>query len=83
MSACYTTQNYILYLNELTPSVSMLYSYKEINMYKPKFLSWCTSYEEEVEEFRELILGEPADVKLLKSEYYQLTGKQFRRKKGE
>jgi hypothetical protein len=51
--------------------------------YKPKFLGWCTSYEEEVAEFRELILGEPADVKLLKQEYYQLTGKNFRRKKGE
>lgn len=53
------------------------------NTYKPKFLGWCTSYEEEVAEFRELILGEPDDVKLLKREYYQLTGKQFRRKKDE
>lgn len=52
-------------------------------MYKPMFLSWCTSYKEEVDEFRELILGNPADVALLKQEYYRLTGKQFRRKKGE
>lgn len=53
------------------------------NTYKPRFLSWCVSYEEEVAEFRELILGEPADVALLKQEYYQLTGKNFRRKNGE
>jgi hypothetical protein len=51
--------------------------------YKPKFLSWCKSYEEEVAEFRELILGNPDDVKMLKREYQQLTGKAFRRKKDE
>lgn len=54
-----------------------------MDIYKPKFLSWCTSYEEEVAEMRELICGNPADVELLKSEYYQLTGKRFRRKKDE
>ena len=53
------------------------------NNYKPKFLSWCKSYEEEVAEFEELILGNPADVKLLRQEYEQLTGKRFRRRKGE
>jgi hypothetical protein len=51
--------------------------------YKTKFLSWAKSYEEEVSEMRELILGNPADVELLKREYYQLTGKRFRRRKGE
>ena len=51
--------------------------------YKPKFLSWCKSFEGEVAEMRELILGNPADVKQLKQEYEILTGKAFRRKKGE
>jgi hypothetical protein len=32
---------------------------------------------------RDLILANPADVELLKREYYQLTGKRFRRRKGE
>lgn len=48
-------------------------------MYEPKFLSWCKSYEQEVAEMRELIAGNPADVKLLKKEYEQLTGKRYRR----
>lgn len=51
--------------------------------YKPRFLRWAKSYENEVELMRDLILSEPADIKLLKQEYYELTGKQFRRKKGE
>lgn len=51
--------------------------------YKTKFLSWAKSYECEVREMRELILGNPADVELLKREYHQLTGKRFRRRKGE
>jgi hypothetical protein len=55
----------------------------EISSYKPKFLSWARSYENEVKEFRELILGNPADIKLLKQEYEILTGKRFRRKKDE
>ena len=49
--------------------------------YKPKFISWAKSYEEEVSILRSLIEGNPADVKLLKQEYLSLTGKNFRRKK--
>lgn len=48
--------------------------------YKPQFLSWAKSYEDEVNEMRELILGEPADVDLLKREYEILTGKRFSRR---
>jgi hypothetical protein len=51
--------------------------------YKPKFLSWAKSYEDEVSEMRELILGNPADVDLLKREYEILTGKRFRRRNNE
>lgn len=51
--------------------------------YRPKFLSWAKSYEDEENELRDLILGNPADVKLLRQEYESLTGKRFRRKKGE
>lgn len=47
--------------------------------YKPKFLSWCKSYEEEVKELRELIEGNPNDVKLLKQEYLELTGKRYKK----
>lgn len=53
-----------------------------VNAYKPMFLSWCKSYEQEVKELRELIETEPADVKQLKEEYQQLTGKRYRRKNG-
>jgi hypothetical protein len=65
-------------------SVTVIY-YKEIIMseYRPSYLSWCKSYEEEVAEFRELISGNPADVKLLKQEYESLTGVRFRRKRDE
>jgi hypothetical protein len=49
--------------------------------YSPMFLSWAKSYKDEVEQMRELILGYPADVDLLKREYEQLTGKRFRRRK--
>lgn len=52
-------------------------------MYNPQFLSWCKSFEQEEKEMRELILGNPSDVKQLKNEYQQLTGKAFKRKKGE
>jgi len=52
-------------------------------MYKPRFLSWAKSYEDEVSQFRELISGNPADVKLLKQEYEILTGKRYRRKNDE
>lgn len=51
--------------------------------YRPMFLLWCKSYEEEEKEFRELICGNPADVKLLKEEYERLTGKRFRRRNNE
>lgn len=47
--------------------------------YNAKFLSWCKSYEEEEKELRELIEGNPADVKLLKKEYLELTGKNYRK----
>jgi hypothetical protein len=53
------------------------------NPYKPQYLSWAVSYTAEVLEMRKLILSDPADVKLLKKEYYELTGKRFRRRKGE
>lgn len=52
----------------------------KVNSYDAKFLSWCKSFEEEEKELRELIENEPADVKLLKQEYEQLTGKKFRTK---
>lgn len=50
--------------------------------YQPRFLSWCKSFQEEEKELRELIEGNPADVKLLKAEYQELTGKQYRKRKG-
>jgi hypothetical protein len=50
------------------------------NKYKPKFLSWAKSYEHEVKELRQLILNNPSDIKMLKNEYYELTGKKFKRK---
>lgn len=49
--------------------------------YKPQFLSWCKSYEEEVKEFRELIESKPSDLKDLKREYYILTGKNYKAEK--
>lgn len=51
--------------------------------YQAEFLSWCKSYKQEEKELRELILGEPDDIKLLKNEYEQLTGQKFRRKNDE
>lgn len=48
--------------------------------YKPKYLSWAKSYEAEVNELRFLIAGNPSDVKQLKEEYYDLTGKRYRYK---
>jgi hypothetical protein len=63
-------------------SVTVIF-YKEIIMYKPRFLSWAKSYEDEVSQFREFISGNPADVKLLKQEYEILTGKRYRRKNDE
>jgi len=51
--------------------------------YRPSYLSWAKSYEDEVSQFRELISGNPADVKLLKQEYESLTGKRYRRNRDE
>jgi hypothetical protein len=42
------------------------------------FLSWCKSYDEEVEELRNMIAQNPGDVKMLKKEYEKLTGKKYR-----
>lgn len=56
---------------------------KQATQYEPKFLGWVKSYEEEVAEFRSLILGKPEDFHLLKQEYYELTGKRFKKRKGE
>jgi hypothetical protein len=47
--------------------------------YKPMFLSWAENHEHEVLEMRELIEGNPADVKQLRAEYEQLTGKRYRK----
>ena len=49
--------------------------------YDPMFLSWCKSYEQEEREMRELISGKPADEKLLRQEYQQLTGKRYHEKR--
>lgn len=54
-----------------------------MEIYKPTYLEWAKTYECEVREMRRFILSEPADVKLLKQEYEKLTGKRFRRRKGE
>lgn len=54
----------------------------KIEPYKPQYLSWCKSYVQEETELRELIEGNPEDVKLLKQEYQQLTGKQYKAQKG-
>jgi len=47
--------------------------------YVPRFLDWCKSYEEEVQELENLIDADPSDVKTLKDEYRQLTGKNYRK----
>lgn len=47
--------------------------------YNPKFLSWCKSYEEEAKEMRKLIESQTSDLKQLKREYLELTGKQYRK----
>ena len=56
-----------------------MFKENEMNDYKPKFLSWTKSYEEEVKEMKKLIESNPSDVKELKYEYKQLTGKRYRR----
>jgi hypothetical protein len=45
--------------------------------YNPKFISWCTSYEQEVEAFRGLIEAHPSDERELRNEYQELTGKRY------
>jgi hypothetical protein len=52
---------------------------EKMESYKPKFLNWCKSFEQECQEMRALILSNPADVALLKKEYQELTGKRFKR----
>ena len=61
----------------------MSYQGNYIDEYKPKFLSWCKSYEQEEKEMLELILNESEDLSLLKIEYEVLTGKRFRRRKND
>lgn len=54
----------------------------KVNSFKPyvsRYLSWCTSYDQEVKELRELIDGGPSDEKLLKREYKELTGKRYKK----
>lgn len=50
-----------------------------MSKYEPQFLSWTKSYEEEVKEIRALIESNPSDVKELRKEYEQLTGKRYRK----
>jgi hypothetical protein len=56
---------------------------KRMRKYTPHFLSWCKSYDEEVSEFRSLILSSPSDERQLRREYQLLTGKQFKRGKND
>lgn len=51
--------------------------------YTPMFLSWARSYDHEEKEMRSLITSNCGDVKMLKNEYQQLTGKRFRRSSHE
>ena len=51
--------------------------------YRPQHLTWATSYEDEERQMRQLICGNPSDVRLLKREYESLTGSRFKRKQGE
>lgn len=77
------TQDEINELNDIFTSIvgESLDIINKNTTYKPMFFSWCKSFEEEEAEMRETIEGNPADVKLLKQEYEQLTGKKYRRKK--
>ena len=47
--------------------------------YNPQFLSWCKSYDEEVQEFKDLIESKPSDLKQLKHEFFMLTGKHYKK----
>jgi len=52
----------VLYDNDIT-----IENYK-MKKYNPKFLSWCTSLDQEIREIKELIESNPADVELIKEE---------------
>jgi hypothetical protein len=47
----------------------------------PELIEWLTdfNFNSEVGRLRRLIEGSPDDIKLLKREYYELTGKNYRR----
>jgi hypothetical protein len=45
--------------------------------YRPSFLGWAKSYEQEKREMEELIKGRPADLSLLLREYEELTGEPY------
>ena len=49
-----------------------------MSVYRPKFLAWCTSYDQEVRELTELIEGDPGDLTMLKKEFKELTGKRYK-----
>ena len=53
----------------------------KLKPYKPKFLGWTKSYDEEVRSLRRLIELSPDDNKTLKRDYKELTGKWYRRKR--
>jgi hypothetical protein len=48
--------------------------------YKPTYLAWAESYEDEKNEMILLIQGRPADYKLLLREFYNLTGEKYNEK---
>lgn len=56
-----------------------MFKENKMSKYEPQFLSWTKSYEEEVKEIRALIESNPSDVKELRKEYEQLTGKRYRK----
>jgi hypothetical protein len=72
----------LLEVKTLLASYGCFIDEQKENKYSPKFLSWCTSYKEEEKVLRELIEGRPADLKQLKQDFFELTGKQYRAKKG-
>lgn len=77
----YEISDYLLTVNTALNYIGLELITKRDPPYQPEFLSWCTSFEEEVRELRKLILSEPADLKLLKHDYFSLTGKNFRKTK--
>ena len=46
-------------------------------VYRPSFLGWCKSYEQEKREMEELIEGRPGDLEMLLREYEELTGEEY------